>query len=143
MCNFKYPVTVESNEEGGYIASFRDVPEALTEGWTLEEVKQNALDALITSIEFYIEDNRPFPKPSPVADNEEYIALPASVVSKILLLNAMAEQKVRPVDLARKMNIKPQEVNRIIDLKHNSKIDTIEKALHALGFDLSFNCIRI
>ena len=140
MEKFEYPVTIEPNGEGGYIASFRDIPEALTEGWSLDGVRKNALQALITAVEFYIEDNRSFPLPSKPEKNEEVVVLPASIISKILLLNSMAEQKVRPADLAKKMNIRPQEVNRIINLKHNTKIDTIEKALNALGLSLSISC---
>ena len=48
----------------------------------------------------------------------------------------MVKEKVRPVDLARKMNIKPQEATRIIDVRHATKIDTIQNALKALGKDL-------
>ena len=40
MANYQYPATIESNGEGGFIASFRDVPEAITEAWDLEELKK-------------------------------------------------------------------------------------------------------
>lgn len=43
-------------------------------------------------------------------------------------------------DLAKKMNIRSQEANKIINLKHNTKIDTIEKALNTLGLSLSISC---
>ena len=42
MANYQYPATIESNGEGGFIASFRDVPEAITEAWDLEELKINS-----------------------------------------------------------------------------------------------------
>ena len=80
MNSFRYPALLEPNGEGGYIVSFRDVPEALTEGWSLEEAKNNALDALITSIEFYIEGNKPFPLPSSQQKDEILINLPISVI---------------------------------------------------------------
>jgi antitoxin HicB len=36
--NFAYPVTLKSDEfEGGYIVTFRDLPEAITQGNSLEE----------------------------------------------------------------------------------------------------------
>lgn len=92
MEKYGYPVAIEPNGEGGYIASFKDIPEALTKGWSLEEVKDNALKALITAVEFYIEDSRSFPLPSEPQKNEEIVVLPVYVISKVLLLNAMAEQ---------------------------------------------------
>jgi antitoxin HicB len=48
----------------------------------------------------------------------------------------MVAQKVTPSDLARRLGTVPQQVNRIIDLKHVTKIDTIERALEALGRQL-------
>lgn len=130
---FRYPAQIEPNGDGGFIASFRDIPEALTEAWTEEELKKNALDALITAIDFYIEDNRPFPQPSAFAPDDIAVELPPSVVAKVLLLNAMIETNTRPVDLARKLGMTRQEVFRITDLHHSTKIDTIAKALYAVG----------
>jgi antitoxin HicB len=54
----------------------------------------------------------------------------------VLLLNEMLAEKVRPADLARLMGIKPQEVNRIVDLEHPTKIDTLAAAFTALGREL-------
>jgi antitoxin HicB len=54
-----------------------------------------------------------------------------------MLLNEMIAQRVRPADLARRMGIKPQEVNRIIDLNHSTKIDTVAAATAALGKELN------
>lgn len=136
MANNQYPATIDANEEGGFIANFRDVPEAITEAWDLEELETNARDALITAIDFYIEDGREFPPASDFQTGEIAVDLPASVIAKVLLLNTMVKEKVRPVDLARKMNIKPQEATRIIDVRHATKIDTIQNALKALGKDL-------
>lgn len=136
--NFTYPVKVQSNNEGGFIATFPDVPEANTEAWSMEQLKTNAQDALITSIDFYIEDHRHFPSPSKVKNGNMAIELPASIATKIVLLNLMVSLNIRPVDLARKMKIKPQEVNRIIDVHHATKIDTIQKAIKVLGKELVF-----
>lgn len=136
MASYQYPATIESNGEGGFIASFRDVPEAITEADDLEELKNNARDALITAIDFYIEDRREFPAASELQTGDLAIGLPASVIAKIMLLNTMVAANVRPADLARKMNIKPQEVTRITDIRHATKIDTIQNAFRALGKDL-------
>ena len=70
-------------------------------------------------------------------NNEILICLPIYIVTKVLLLNAITEKHIRSIELAKKMNVKPQEVNRIINLKHNTKIDTIEKAFKALNMNLN------
>ena len=84
----------------------------------------------------YFEKNRVFPEPSKPKKNEVMVALPLIVVAKMLLLNVMVSSNIRPCDLARKMHIKPQEVNRIIDLQHKTILDTIDSAMRALGKSL-------
>lgn len=136
---FCFPVHVEPNSIGGFIASFRDIPEALTEAPTLEELKELAKEALITAIDFYIEDRRPFPSPSEPQPGEFIVELPPSVIAKVLLLNAMVEKNIRPVDLANKLGITRQEASRLTDLHHSTKIDTIGRALYALGKRLTLS----
>lgn len=132
----KYPATFAPAEEGGFVVTFRDIPEAITQGDDEAEALTEAQDALVTAMDFYFEDNRPVPAPSKARAGERLVGLPLSVSAKVLLLNAMIERQVRPSELARLMGIKPQEVNRIIDLGHNTKIDTVAEAMTALGRDL-------
>lgn len=129
----RYPVKLEKDGEGFFV-SIPDIPEALTQGDTREEALEMARDALVTAFEFYFEDNRPVPIPSEVGD--DFVTVPASVWAKVLLLNAMLETGTSNAELARRMNLKPQEVQRIVTLGHNTKIDTTEAALSALGKQL-------
>lgn len=59
-----------------------------------------------------------------------------SVMAKVLLLNTMVSCNIRPVDLAKKMHIHPQNVTRILNTNHTTKIDTLAKALKVLGKNL-------
>ncbi len=128
----RYPVNV-SPDGSGWMVSFPDIPEALTSGATREDALEMARSALETAMDFYFEDKRPVPLPSKAPRGQPTIDLPASLSAKVLLLNEMLKQKVRPAELARRMDVRPQEVQRLIDLHHASKIDTIESALRALG----------
>ncbi len=139
MFSRDYPATLTPNGEGGYIVTFRDVPEAITEIWDKNELKETATDCLVTAVDFYIEDHRLFPAPSKTKKDDVIIQLPISISAKILLLNTMVSGNIRPVDLAKKMGIKPQEVNRIIDTGYTTKIDTIAKALSVLGKNLQLS----
>lgn len=133
----KYPATLTLAEEGGFVVMFRDIPEAITQGDDEAEALAMAADALLTAMDFYFEDRRPIPAPSKARNGEYLVALPLGAAAKVLLLNEMIEQKVRPADLARLMGMKPQEVNRIVTLAHPTKIDTLAAALRALGKDLT------
>lgn len=134
----KFPARFEPEAAGGFSVTFRDVPEAITQGDTLEDAQTMATDALLTALDFYFEDRRPVPQPSKARRGERLVALPASAAAKVALLNAVVATKTRPADLARALDVTPQEVSRLLNLHHATKIDTIADALAALGleFDL-------
>ncbi|OCJ20008.1 type II toxin-antitoxin system HicB family antitoxin [Serratia sp. 14-2641] len=132
----RYPVDLQP-DSGGYVVSFPDIPEALTQGDTREEALAMALDALITAFDFYFEDNQAIPLPSEVTG--DYVEVPLSVASKVLMLNALIESGLTRVELADRIGIKKQEVNRLINLQHSTKIDAIQRAMNALGRQLDFS----
>ena len=127
-----YPARIVRDGDG-FMVSFPDIPEALTGAASREEAIAMAADALTTAMDFYFEDRRPAPAPSAPKRGQVMIDLPPSVGAKVLLLNEMLAQGTRPADLARLMNIRPQEVNRLTTLRHPTKIDTVADALRALG----------
>lgn len=133
-----YPARV-ARDGDGFMVSFPDIPEALTGAATKEQALELAADALTTAMDFYFEDRRLVPPPSKAKRGHVLIDLPPSLGAKVLLLNEMISQGTRPAELARRMNVRPQEVNRLTDLQHPTKIDTIAQALKALGkrLDLS------
>ena len=94
----------------------------------------NLLDAL----DFYFEDERPVPMPSEPLSGELVIELPLSVWSKVLLLNTMLEQDVSQSQLGKMLNKPRQEINRMTNLSHATKIDSIVEALKALGKNPQF-----
>ncbi|MEO8653699.1 MAG: type II toxin-antitoxin system HicB family antitoxin, partial [Ramlibacter sp.] len=81
------------------------------------------------------------PAPSRVKRGQVAIDLPASVAAKVLLLNEMITQKVRPSELARRLGTTAQEVNRLTQLSHATKIDGIDNALQALGKRLDIRAL--
>lgn len=129
----RYPALFQAEPDGGFSVTFRDIPEAITQGDTIEEARAMAADALLTALDFYFEDSRPVPKASKAKAGEELVEIPPSAWAKVLLLNEMATQQVRPAELARRLNTSPQEVNRLVNLKHVTKIDALAAALSALG----------
>lgn len=137
----QYPAAFAPDESGGFVVTFRDIPEAITQGDTEEEALEMAEDALITALDFYFEDRRPVPPPSKPKAGERFVRLPLSVSAKVLLLNEMIVQRIRPADLARQMNTAPQEVSRVIDLHHNTKIDRMADALASLGKRLEIKAV--
>jgi antitoxin HicB len=136
-----YPAIFEQGQDGYIVVTFRDIPEAITQGNNEAEAIDMAQDALMTAFDFYFEDRRTVPAPSKPKLGEHLIEVPPSVTAKILLLNEMIAQKIKPIDLARSMCVKPQEVQRLMNLSHHTKIDTIDVALSALGKHLNIQVI--
>ena len=130
----KYPAKFRHDKvDGGYVVTFRDIPEAITQGDTLEEAIEMAEDALLTSMDFYFEDKRPVPMPSRPKRGERLIELPPSVTAKVLLLNAVLESRIKHSVLAKALGIPQPRINRLMDLRHTTKIDTIANALKVMG----------
>jgi antitoxin HicB len=136
MLQYAAKLTPGSPKEGGYIVTFRDVPEAITEGNTLEEALQYAAEALELALEYYLDERRPAPDPTPKRKGEHLISLPVSLSLKVVLLNEMIRQNVRPAELAKRLGTSKQEVNRLTTLTHATKVDRIAEAFHALGKEL-------
>ena len=138
----KFPVTLTPDEaDGGFVVTFHDIPEAITQGETVEEALAMAHEALETAMEFYFEDKRAVPAPSKPKRGQHVVELPVSLSAKVLLLNEMVKQNIRPAELARRLNTTPQEVNRLTNLRHITRIDGIAAALHALGKHLDLRVV--
>jgi antitoxin HicB len=86
----QYPALIEPDTVG-FMVSFRDIPEALTCGATLEEARHMAALVLVDALDFYIEDGRALAAPSAAQAGEELIELPAEAVAKIRLLEGLAK----------------------------------------------------
>lgn len=82
-----YPAKFEPAEEGGFVVTFRDIPEAITQGDDEQEAIDMAKDALRSAMDFYLEDRRAVPLPSAVEPGEVLIELEPDVAAKVLLLN--------------------------------------------------------
>lgn len=87
LSTHQYPATLTPNGEGGFTVAFRDMPEALTEIHSMDELEETASDCLATAVEFYIEDRKPFPLPSKARDGERLVVLPKEAAVKAMLLN--------------------------------------------------------
>ena len=76
MQRFAYPVTLATDEvDGGFVVTCRDLPEAITQGDTLEDAIEAAEGALEAAIEMRIEDGLDIPLPRK-AEKGEHLACP-------------------------------------------------------------------
>lgn len=129
-----YPVTLETDPDtGAVVVGIVDVPFAHSVGDDEAEALLNAVDALVSAFEVYIERRERIPEPSAPSDGQSVAVLPVVVAGKVALYNALRDAGLRKADLARKLNVAPTLVDRLLSLRHRSRIEEIETALAGLG----------
>jgi antitoxin HicB len=131
---FVYPSKFERGDKSGvFVVTFRDVPEAITQGNGEKDALWQAADCLEEAIAGRIADGRDIPKASRAARGERLIPLPAPMAAKAALYLAMTEASMSNVQLARKLGCDEREVRRMLDPRHPTKLPRIKEALEVLG----------
>ena len=98
------------------------------------EAQARALDALQEAIAARIHDRRDIPPPSPGGDAR--VALPTLTTVKVILYQGMQDQGIGKADLARRLGWHLPQVDRVLDVNHNSRLDQMDAALRAIGHRL-------
>jgi antitoxin HicB len=131
---FVYPVKLERGDRAGVlVVTFRDVPEAITQGKGERDALWQAADCLEESIAGRIADGREIPKASRAVRGERMVPLAAPMAAKAALYLAMQEAKMTNVQLARKLGCDEKEVRRMLNPRHATKLPRIKDALDVLG----------
>lgn len=128
-----YPATLESEEDGGYVVTFRDLPEAVAQGDGLTQALDAGMYSMAVALEFRIRNDEPWPEPSVALDGERLITLPVLIEAKLALMRRMRETGTTKVELARLLGISEGAVRRLLRFDHRSHIGQIEAALERLG----------
>jgi antitoxin HicB len=136
---YTYPVTLEPDDNDTFLVTFPDVPGAITYGDTEDEALARAVDALETMLIGIMGDRLPIPAPSPVKRGGKSVTLPPSSVAKVALYQAMRETSVGKAELARRLNCHLMQIDRLLDLRHASRLEQIDNALRAVGKRLEIN----
>jgi antitoxin HicB len=113
-----------------------DLPEVNTFGKDEADALRHAIDAIATALQGRITDRKNIPVPSAAKRGQRLVALPAIVAAKLALHQAMMETGTRKAELARKLGVHAPQVDRLLDLDHDSRLDQIENAARALGREM-------
>jgi antitoxin HicB len=130
---FVFAAEIEPGDEGGFVVSFPDVPEAITQGDSRDEACAAAEEALGLALLTYPARGLPLPKPKTARRGMEVITVEPDVAAKLAVLEAFAESGMTKVELARRLEKDEKEVRRILDPQHATKLATLTDALRVLG----------
>ena len=133
---YAYPCILTPEPEGGFFAKFPDVRGALTNGKDIPKTLEMAEDALTVIFCAYVDLGEALPEPSPLAAGQYLVALPPLVAAKLSLYTAMRQQGITPAALAQNLGTTETAVRKLITPDHNSEIDTVMRALRAVGRNL-------
>jgi antitoxin HicB len=134
MERFVYPATLTPDtKDGGFVVTFVDVPEAITQGEDVADALREAADCLEEAIANRIVEGLPLPPPSLVRKRQHAVLLPAQTAAKAALYVALQEAKITKAELAKRLQCDEKEVRRLLDPRHPSKLPRIDSALAAVG----------
>ncbi len=134
---YVYPVLLTADpDDGGYVVTCRDVPEVITQGDTMEGAQREAADALDEAICGRINHGRDIPGPTARQIGERLVSVPVSTALKAIAYSRFRESGQTKVAIARAMDMKESEVRRILDPRHGTRADTMERFIRSLGGDI-------
>ncbi|MXV35650.1 hypothetical protein GS535_03640 [Saccharibacter sp. EH611] len=128
---YAYPVTLVRNDDDSWTAFFDGLSGA-TDGKTREECLQEAVDLLVSALTFYVDENKPLPKPEP-RRGRPLIAVPVLEAMKFILHDEMIAQKLTNKALGERLGVTETVVRRLRNPLHKSKVEIVERALNVLG----------
>ena len=92
MNRFSFPATLTADsDDGGFVVTFPDLPEAITQADSTEQCQQEATDCLEEAIAARIDDNLEIPLPSTPNKLELLVHLPLQTAIKATVYLAMRE----------------------------------------------------
>jgi len=130
---YAYPATLETDEDGRVVVSFRDIEGAHTDGADRREALANAPDCLAAAAAAILECGEHVPEPSSPRVGEPLVPLPLSMAAKTVLHDAVRCRGIDSARLAELLGCRRDEAERLLDPWHASKIDRLVDAIVAVG----------
>jgi len=128
---FYFMAQVEPDPDGGYLATFADVPEAITHGDTHAVALANATEALGLALRGYCIEGRELPQPNTTIG--ERVDIDALDAIKLAVIVTFRQVGISKSELARRLGKAESEARRILDPDHPTKLGAMQDALRAMG----------
>lgn len=133
MRSYVYHGKFERGARRGVVASFPDVPEAITQGRDMAEARIMAEEALGLALLSYPVRGLPLPRPRARSRGLVAVAVAPEVAAKLAVLEAFKAAEISKSALARRVGKDEKEIRRILDPRHPTKLPALAATLRALG----------
>lgn len=129
--NYSFTIELESDPDGGMLATFPDVPGAIAHGSDEQDAIAQARIALAVALFGYLKMDQRLPRPKKRVGRK--VAPHATDVLKIAVVEAWLASDLSKTEFARLLDVDEKEARRILDPDAATKADRLEQALSALG----------
>ncbi len=133
---FGYRYTLERQQNGWWLVRFPGIPEALTEGETQAEARDNARGCAIAALEGYMKAGKPLPRHGAGHSGLDRAVLPSLVTAKLAVYETMRARGWSKLKLAKELGMPENSVRRLLDLGHSSHMWIIDEALAKMNAEL-------
>ncbi|MEX2523970.1 MAG: type II toxin-antitoxin system HicB family antitoxin [Gammaproteobacteria bacterium] len=138
-----WPAEIRPDDEGRYLVTFPDLPEALTDGATLGEAWDEAADCLEEALAGRINRDEEIPVPGKIKRGQYKVFLDPQFMLKVLLYVHWRAANITKTELAGRMQVRESEVRRLLDPHYGSKLPQMEKAFAALGARITVSLEKV
>ena len=128
-----YTISLEPDGDT-VLATCPDLSEVTTFGDDRAEALVRASSAVEEALAGRIAHSQDIPSPTEdIALTRPYVRLPLMTALKVELYRALRAAGMNRAELARRMGAHRNQVDRLFDLSHQSKLDQVEAAFAGLG----------
>jgi antitoxin HicB len=139
----RYRVKLTPDDNGTFLVTSPDFPDVTTFGETREDALHHAVGAFREMIAGRIHYKEPIPEPSKIRAKDDFITLPLQTEIKVRLYQSLNDSGIKKSELARKLNLHRQEIDRLLDSNQSTSIGKLESAFAALGKQLKIEVADI
>ena len=136
---FGYRYKLERQHNGWWLVRFPGIPEALTEGETEDEARNNAVDCVIAALEGYMKAGKLLPRHGSSHSGPDRAVLPSLVTAKLAVYETMRKKGWSKLKLAKELRMPENSVRRLLDLRHSSHMWIIDAALAKMNAELAID----
>ena len=117
-----------------------DFPELTTFGIDRADALRHAVGAFEEAIAARMARRQRLPSPSA---GRTRVELPTQTALKILVYQAMQAEGLTKAGLARRLHWHAPQVDRLLDIRHATRLDQMDAALNAMGRRLSIDLVKL
>lgn len=128
-----YPATVEPNGEGGFIVTLRGWEGAMTEGKDYDDAMRMAHELVLDCVGFVLAEHKPIPHGIKAEPGDVLIRMTYDEALKMMLRNAMFEDRYRPADLAAALKVGRQKITSALNLRKTTSLNFLAQCCQAIS----------